>query len=386
MPRSRWVVKDNELSEPDDLGDGKQSKSVKCKGNKEKINRKISQKRGRKDEKHEPIEPGKINEMEMEEEGEISEQDYEDDVTEAENGNTTVQIFENDETVEMTVGQHEEFLIDEEGEEIDDNDNSQGKRSSKTVKSKVVKPTKPTKTTIEKGESSRCDATQRNKSARDNSTDTGEEDSDNEIVFNVRTSHYNHNECNSNEKLKLSDFSDECEILPTDDEAEEASMMKFARFLEKRGFIRKADYDRDQEDCTPKSYKGNSRTREGKNKSKTNSAYDDAESEVMIYKGAVTLNYQNPQTEMIPENNPNKRNSSSSEDDSLNTSDETIEVLNNTNNQIPALLFQNKCRLEQTEINRQFPTVDEQVLYQQFLDCRLREQREMVAPAPPRIE
>ena len=80
----------------------------------------------------------------------------------------------------------------------------------------------------------------------------------------------------------------------------------------------------------------------------------------MIYKGAVAVDYNSENLD--DQNNARqvtnvtfKRNSSSSEDESPNMSNETI-----NGNYIENQGDQNK------------------ILYQQFLDCRLREQREMV--------
>ena len=85
----------------------------------------------------------------------------------------------------------------------------------------------------------------------------------------------------------------------------------------------------------------------------------------------------------------NKRNSSSSEDDDATpiTSDDSMENATNAKNLIP--LFRQEVRqhkeLNVGHLNNAYAN-NEQVLYQQFLDCRLQEQREVLRQKEPEKE
>ena len=153
-------------------------------------------------------------------------------------------------------------------------------------------------------------------------------------------------------------------------EEEEQSMMKFAMFLEKRGYLQK----------DPKSVQEKSRGKEQLKKSKTDKTKSDkgkndagqSMSELTIYHEAVPM-------EIAGINETNSQRLSSSSEDANNTSDENLnesdEMVKGNNDK---LLKSNEMK-EVTQ--RSFvtdPKLGDVVMYQKFLDCRLKEQREMI--------
>ena len=84
---------------------------------------------------------------------------------------------------------------------------------------------------------------------------------------------------NKDQPLRLNDFSDECEIMPTEADAEEASMRKFVIFLEKNGYIRKTGLVEKAAKLKDKGKESYAKT--GK----------PSDSEVTIYKRVVTIDF-----------------------------------------------------------------------------------------------
>ena len=111
----------------------------------------------------------------------------------------------------MSVGQHEEFLS-----EADNKENNEVSEDDRMYSS---------------GESS---------------IEECESEDEKEISFNEnrnrsKRGHKTHPSTSKGDRLRLSDFADECEVHQTNSNEEEESMMKFAKFLEKNGYIQKTN-------------------------------------------------------------------------------------------------------------------------------------------------
>ena len=193
--------------------------------------------------------------------------------------NEKITIFENDETVEMTVGQ-DDFLTDEEGGEM-------AKRQKLDTERKVVRG---------KGLNQNQVSNQGLQSQGDtNVSQSGEET---EVFFNTNTNDSNSGKGSQknkerNNRLSLSDFADECEIMQTEDEAEEASMRKFTSFLECNGYIKKINVEGETECICPSTSKAGTATQD---KSRPGNV---SESEVMIYRNALPMDMGNEVGEKV---------------------------------------------------------------------------------------
>ena len=165
-----------------------------------------------------------------------------------------------------------------------------------------------------------------------------------------RRQHNNSNRSDSTEIKRLKkDYSDNKEY----DDIEERSMLKFTKFLEKKGFITQSGGPR--KDKRKKMKNGNT--------SHIPLSIQESNSETTIYQNAVPLESevnQKNQERILALNHTNKRGSSSSEDGLIDTSDE---------------LINNEIGITCTKTGKE----KKSELYQRFLDCRLKEQREHVS-------
>ena len=246
------------------------------------------------------------------------------------------------------------FLSEEEKEE----EHEVSKRKTSRVKSKIVKVSEPAREEPTPG----C-------STQD--VDSVQSEEDMEISFNV--SNRNKSNSESPKRLRLSDFADECEILQTSSD-EEASMRRFAIFLEKNGYIKKVDKKDTVEEkssqatskMTPNRKNREGQKEKGKRKvdEKLLNEIDDQGSELTIYRAAVEMDLSDKEIGSGNSSDNSKRLSSSSEE--MNSSGEVagMQLISEVQNQV-------------TEENKSEKTIGdkEQILYQQFIDCRLREQR-----------
>ena len=167
-----------------------------------------------------------------------------------------------------------------------------------------------------------------------------------EVTFNEQARSNNNN-------VAMEKSSDEDDF----NQEEMKSMMKFAKFLEMNGYIKKVEN-------TPMKpndgINGSGNTNENKRKNEkviysTNPGMLSANSETTIYERAVQMDIE--QDDQLN----SKRGSTSSED--ANTSDELLEV-----NRLVTTNVVTPLQIDERD----------QVLYQRFLDCRLKEQRQEV--------
>ena len=309
-----------------------------------KLAKKTPKLKGRKKQKKEIKE---ISESDVEG---LSESEIEDEASENEEA-AQVNFNEDDELINMSVGQHDEFLSEEEKE------HEVSKRKTPRVKSKIVKVSEPAREEPTPG----CPT---------QDVDSVQSEEDMEISFNV--SNRNKSNSESPKRLRLSDFADECEILQTSSD-EEASMRRFTIFLEKNGYIKKVDKkDIEEEKSSQATSKMTpNRNREGqKEKGKRKvvekllNEFDDQGSELTIYRAAVEMDLSDKEIGSGNSSDNSKRLSSSSEE--MNSSGEAA-----------AMQLISEVRNQVTEENKSEKTIGdkEQILYQQFIDCRLREQR-----------
>ena len=199
-------------------------------------------------------------------------------------------------------------------------------------------------------------------------------DEETEVFYNDRSENLNKSHLKKNVRverqekgvLNLSDFADECEIASVDKDAEEASMKKFAKFLEKNGYIQKVNKGgQSKKDMEPEPCSSKDKTVVAP-LTKVQQGIS-SESEVTIYRNTVPLVLNNEgegdSSQTIDLNT--KRISSSSEEteSSPNTSSEMIEK---------------RCERLEAKADENRLESNERYLYQKFLDCRLREQRELI--------
>ena len=203
------------------------------------------------------------------------------------------------------------------------------------------------------------------------------ESEDNEIVFNKNVNRSNSSKSDK-QRLLLSDFADEYEVMETSEDPEEASMRKFAQFLEKNGYIMKVNKEasgsEEQNDINGRKKAKNDRGNKGESSLENGKNSNDSESEITVYRGAVLLEFdksvnEGNVSEIIEPRATEKRISSSSEEE---------ETTPNTSGDSTGFM---QTRFEQGGNFREKINIGHQndkILYQQFLDCRLREQRELV--------
>ena len=176
---------------------------------------------------------------------------------------------------------------------------------------------------------------------------------------------FQHKDCSNNNSLgtkRSTDATDSDEELELDSE-EMKSMMKFAKFLEKKGFLQKSS--KGQNDSTNVPVKENSDEARGKK------VVIESPSESTIYQGAVQLDIPSSKGPQLtpPVNNPNLKRSSDSSDGIVDTSDEMFENIS------PPLKTVETVTVGLKSVQQE----NEYVLFKQFLDFRLKEQRQMVA-------
>ena len=218
---------------------------------------------------------------------------------------------------------------------------------------------------------------------------------ENESMASSNVVSFNNNAGNIREKKKrILEYSDsEDEIT---DPAEVKSMLKFAKFLEKTGYLRKPKTSQDEEQVEDKPKKGQQDNTKAKKKRKKNESegniYDKAvcqsNSESTIYRNAVAFNIEQDKTNLgenliplqvmdcsqLSDNQVIGKTGdgvmhrfSSSSDEPIDTSDELI-------NTSPPCNIQ---QAQQAHLSVHAGDND-YVLFKRFLDFQLREQREMV--------
>ena len=133
---------------------------------------------------------------------------------------------------------------------------------------------------------------------RESDSESGSEE-EREIFFNCANCNESNSKENGNskEKLNLSDFADECEIAQSDEDFEEASMRKFAKFLEKNGYIKKVD-DVPNSGSKEKQVRHKQPRNEGDvgvsnaNENKIASHSQGSASDITVYRGLLLLTFQ----------------------------------------------------------------------------------------------
>ena len=226
------------------------------------------------------------------------------------------------------------------------------------------------------------------------------ENSDAEIILKNRRRRKQHVSSSNNNNLEQGKEKSGqlVDLNLSDDEfdAEEMkSMKKFARFLEKTGYIQKA-----KESTTSEKNRGNMETSENAKKTKpqrqegmlslNNTTAEDqlqlpeSGSETTIYRRAVPMqlsgnndhnDQMNKQTLEL-----SKNRYSSSSDDEVNTSDELLDINSSNGRRV--------CdgNVDNIEVMRKAHTKNvikhsndqDEILYQRFVDCKLKEQRQEV--------
>ena len=165
--------------------------------------------------------------------------------------------------------------------------------------------------------------------------------------------------------MKLSDFSDESEVLPSTSKDtlkdEEESMMRFAKFLEKNGFIRKMGNEEEETSLEKKSEE-NKWNKPGKTV-KSKESLLGSDSELTIYRNAVEMEMINSDNDNLPNSDEDKGKRSSSSLDELNSSGETaaVQVIQQVRKEVNVAMKPNVLAEK------------DEVLYHQFVDCRLKE-------------
>ena len=248
------VVKDGHHEDAlNDLNNSKQNNSMKKKGKKREAKTSLTgrnevkkrSKQAKKKNEDEVSVSNEIEAVESEEEGLIVEGKLDLDSEDNEGTTTRVKFFENDETVEMTIG-YDEFFTDEEME-TEKNKNKEKKEKNRKGndyrnRNEVDKDDVcPGTSGIRNNSKHALSALEKEKGKRDSDSESEEE---REIFFNCTNSNDSNSKENgkkNEDQLNLSDFADECDILQPDEDYEEASMRKFVKFLERNRYIKKVE-------------------------------------------------------------------------------------------------------------------------------------------------